>query len=115
MIQPLSRHLNKSTLSYLCIEMSLDPYDNLLTHNIKLEGKHKTVGLDLKVCPQRQLPLLQQCIKGTPSARIPKWRSTLKFSYIHSINDIPITSIPQIETTIKTLHKVHKLTLHMLQ
>ena len=100
-------HINSIISSYTptMIEMSLDPYDNLLTHQIKLEGKHKTAGLDITTCPQRQLPLLQKCIKGTPSARIPKWRSTLKFSYIHSINDTPITSTQQIETIIRSLRK----------
>ena len=72
-----------------------------LTHEIKLDGKHETLGLNLITCPQRNLPKLQLCIKGTPSARIPKWRSTIKHSYIHSINHQRITSVNQVVNLIK--------------
>ena len=86
-----------STYTPTMVEMSLDPHENLINHEIKVNGNQKTLGLDLVKCPIRQLPKLQKCIKGTPSAKISKWRSTLKYIYIYSINNTKMTFIPQIK------------------
>ena len=78
------------------IEMSNNPYDNELQHNIIINGKHKTLGLIIKMCPIRQLPKLTRCLPGTPSARIPKWRSTLCNSYILTMNGKPVQTTDDI-------------------
>lgn len=93
--------------------MSTNPYDNELEHIVTLDGNHKTLGFVLEKCPIRQLPQLQRCLPGTPSARIPKWRSTLKHSYIPSINDTPINNIREFEDIIKTLRKQKKHKVHV--
>lgn len=95
-----------STYTPTMVEMSTNPYENELHHHITLNGKHPTLGLQLEMCPQRNLPKLTQCQKGTPSAKLPKWRSTLRHSYITHINNKPITTIEEVRTTIKDLRKL---------
>ena len=54
------------------------------------------------MCPQRNLPRLKQCMKGTPAARISRWRSTLRNGYIFSVNN---TTVSTVEDATKEIEK----------
>ena len=73
------------------------------THVVKLKGSHPSLGL---VCDDttyfNQIVLLH-CQKGTPAARIKKWRSTLRKSIVYKINDTIITSKNELHQAISTL------------
>ena len=113
-----------SNYSPTMLKMSTNPYENELTHTVQINGKHPTLGLELDICPTRQLPKLTQCCRGTPSAKIPKWRSTIWHSYVIYINDFPVTTINDIITKVKELRNnkaistniafstIHKMALH---
>ena len=44
---------------------------------------------------------MNDCKKSTPCARLPRWRSELRGSYITSFNDQPISTIAQFQTCIQ--------------
>ena len=103
---PSSERVSTATIGELLhpfnITLSPDPYDNILTRVISTSSDHPTRGLKLKMCPKRNLPIIVECEKGTPAAKISKWRSTLKGSYLLAINDIQVSSITDVENAFRT-------------
>ena len=87
---------------------STDPYDNILKHTIDTWGTHATVGLSLHTCPIRHRPQLKHIYPGTPAARLPKWRSTLRNAYVTKVNDISVTTTEQIITAISNARANHQ-------
>lgn len=61
---------------------SHDPFDHLLHIQIPVIGDHATLGLVLMLCPHRQRLQLKDMAQGTPGSHPPKWRSTLRHSYL---------------------------------
>ena len=48
---------------------------------------------------------LKQCLPGTPSARLPKWRSELKNSIILKVNGEEVKDVKTVEKIIKKCRK----------
>ena len=104
-----TQDVNKASISNLNtnieppyqICLSPDPIDNILQTEIMTKGSHATLGLELKHNEKlgNRLQLIQ-CLKSTPSARIPKWRSTLRNSFLVAINDIHVTSEGDVKEII---------------
>ena len=82
------------------VTLSSDPIDNTFNIPIQLSGKHATLGLYVKMNQKMNRVQLSHCIPGTPAAKIPKWRSMLRNSYVTKYNDIPIVSISHLESVI---------------
>ena len=91
------------------IELSNDPYDNQVDITIPYRKcAHPTLGLELELCPYRNLPCLKNCAKGTPAARITRWRSVLRNGYVLSINGTPVSTVEDICTSITKTQDLHK-------
>ena len=69
---------------------------------LKIKGKHNTLGLIVDDKSYANSVILKHCQKGTPSARIPKWRSTLRDATIHSVNDTLIHTTTDLSNVIRT-------------
>ena len=85
------------------ISLSPSPFDNQTHRILYVFGSDSLLGMELIHCPQFGLPKLTSCKKGTPSARIPRWRSELRNAFVTSVNDSPT---PTIDSIAKALHSV---------
>ena len=87
------------------INLSHDPYDNHTsrTVHIKASDDDKHYGLNIILCPNRNIPKLIDCKPGTSSIRIPKWRSELRQAYITHINGEHINSMNDIDKIFKRI------------
>ena len=68
--------------------------------SIAVKGKHKTLGLVVDDQSYINCITLLHCQKGTPSARIPKWRSTLRKAKILSVDGNPISTKKDLEKVV---------------
>ena len=92
--------------------LSSDPFDNLISIDMKTNGQHPTLGLDLKIHQEfGNRVQLKQCLHSTPAAKIPKWRSHLRNSFLHSIEGITCTTIDQVKSEIKKVRRKGKDTI----
>ena len=89
------------------MHLSTNPYDNHTSRDvyIKPTDKHPTLGMKIVMCQERNLPKLVDCIKGSSSIRIQRWKRELKNGYITSINDIEVTTIQDIIDKIAQAQK----------
>ena len=71
---------------------------NITTVTIKREGIHPTLGLQLE--NDDAGPRILHCIKGTPSARVPRWKSILKNATLHAINGVLVNNNSNISDII---------------
>lgn len=72
------------------IWLSTDPFNHKLKLAVEVKGTHPTLGLSVKQCPITHRVQLVDMAPGTPGARLPRWRSTIKRSIILSIDGEPI-------------------------
>ena len=100
-IAKMDAQMNLSLEAPYHIEFSSDPYDFKTHRDVEIKGSHPTLGLKINQCPKRNLPQLQLCCASTPAAKLHNWRSELKHSYILQVNDIPVTTINDIENIIQ--------------
>ena len=77
-------------------DIEMDWHRPILTTTIQIQntGIHPTRGFQLK--QDEYGPLVTQCLRGTPAAKIPNWRHTIKGSTIHSINDQLIKNVDDV-------------------
>ena len=81
------------------LHLSSDIFDYRTHRNIDIRPNDKDplLGMQLEQCTDRQLPQLLECLRGSSSIRIPRWRSELRHSYVTHVNDIPIHTIDDIK------------------
>ena len=82
------------------IHLSNDMFDNHSTCTIETWGNNKCLGLSIYNSSTHNIPRLAECLCGTPAARIPKWHSQLRHSFITAVNNIPTTTIDEIQSII---------------
>jgi len=100
---PVVRQINSPHPEYDSIVMSTNPYGPAITVQCKLKGNHDTLGMEIdETSIQGRLTLLN-CSKGTPTARIPKWRSQLRGAQLVAINEVKVKSIADVVRTIRSL------------
>ena len=92
------------------IALSHDPYDNHTsrTINIKATDDDTFYGLNIVLCPKRNIPKLIDCKPGTSSIRIPKWRSELRNAYITHINGQHTNTMADIKTIFNRIRTEHQ-------
>ena len=80
--------------------LSCDPYGPTTTVSINVTGVHPTLGLqiDSNTTPGRLV--LLNCLKGTPSAKIKRWRSNLRNGNILEIDGEIVSTIKKMEDII---------------
>ena len=81
--------------------LSCDPFGPTLTMPCRVTGVHPLLGLQLDDTNMNGRFILRHCEKGTPSAKIRKWRSTLRNSNLVRINDIPVSSKQDVQNMIE--------------
>ena len=91
------------------IHLSSDPYDNVMTRELMNKDTHPHRGLVLEQCPLRNLPKIVDCLPGTPAATLPKWRSTLRGSYLLTMDGVPVFNISDVRSYFVKLQDVDKI------
>ena len=84
----------------MSIELSGNPFGPSFVESIPITGTHITAGLEVQFDPIRGCLCLLSCTPGTPAARISRWRSRLRFAYILSVNDVPVSTITDLVSAI---------------
>jgi hypothetical protein len=69
-----------------------DPFQNKLNIQVQIKGDHPSLGFILHPTQHTHRMQLTDIMKGTPTSKIPKWRSTLKRAILLSFNGKPIIS-----------------------
>jgi dUTP pyrophosphatase len=64
------------------IYLSQDPFDKTLEVEIQVKGDHPSLGMQCIMCPHRNRLQIQDMAISTPASRIPKWRSTIRNTYL---------------------------------
>ena len=93
------------------IWLSDDPYDNRLTITIDVKGSHPTLGMQLVANSNETLQLADMS-PSTPAAKVAKWRSTLRWSTLLSIDGKPIHTTADVEAAIATARQEKKFKVH---
>ena len=84
------------------IQLSTDPYDNLLTRVIKTRHNDPYEGFNLQQCAKRNLPYIKTIRPGTAAAKLPQWRRTLRNAYVHQIGPHKVYTVKQCQGIFKT-------------
>ena len=104
--------LNDLHLSYrqpYDIQFSSCPLDNQTFRQIPLFGSDTKLGFDIRMCSKYGMPIVNDCKKSTPCARLPRWRSELRGAFITSVNGKPVATITEFETEVAAARKSAKL------
>ena len=88
--------------------LSSSPLGPTITIETKLQGIHPTLGLILDDRNTLGRLTLLECEKGTPSAKIKKWRSKLRYSNLIEVNGKPVKAISEVEEEISQSRKEQK-------
>jgi hypothetical protein len=85
------------------VEFSLDPFGPSFRETVDITGTpHPTTGFVLHDDPDRHRPRITDCTPGTKAARIPRWRSRLRFGYVLAIDG------QSVNTTTDVIHAIAK-------
>ena len=90
------------------IYLSCDPFGPTTTVTVKLSGVHPTLGFQLDTTKATDRLTLLNCTKGTPSAKLKRWRSTIRNGHLISINDESVTTMHHVEQIIATARQQMK-------
>jgi hypothetical protein len=82
------------------IWLSQDPFHHHLILNIAVKGQHPFLGLHLKQSPHAGRLQLQDIKKGTPAAKLPRWRSTIKRALLLKINNQVVHTTDDVKQSI---------------
>ena len=94
---------NFNTLNGATLDMVFKKPVNTTTFTIQRTGNHPTLGLELK--NDDRGPIIIHCKRGTPAAKITKWRQFLKGAVLYSVNDQEVHNDINIKNIIKTAPK----------
>ena len=72
-----------------------------LTVTSKVRGNDPLLGLELDEQTSENRLILLNCRAGTPTAKIPRWRSQLRGAYLRSIDGTPVATIEEAIAVIK--------------
>ena len=90
------------------ISLGTDPFDDYVDIDIGTKGNHTTLGLEfedkLELGNRMQL---MNCATSTPAARIPRWRSTLRYSFPISVGNKPVRTLTDIKIAVKQARNNH--------
>jgi hypothetical protein len=85
------------------MDISLNIFEPAVSETLPLQGTHDTLGLITEQHPEyEETVVFKQCHPGTVSHKtIRRWKSRLKGSIIHMIDDITITDTTQLKRIIR--------------
>ena len=93
------------------VSLSMDPIDNTVIIDVPTTGNDPLLGFSLVKNKKADWVQFKHCVPGTPAMRIPKWRSTLRNSYITSANGVPLISIEELKAIVQTARILGSLTI----
>ena len=83
------------------IYMSSDPFEDFIEVLIDTKDHHPSMGLVFTTnTSMGYRSQLQECLKSTPAARIPKWRSTLRGSFPTEIYAQKIATLQDVDKAV---------------
>ena len=88
--------------TYENIYLSCDPFGPTTTVTVKLSGVHPTLRFQLDMIEATDRLTLLNCTKGTPSAKLKRWCSTIRNGHLISINNESVTTMQHVEQIIAT-------------
>ena len=100
--EPMPTHAAAARLEYPfdsahpALAMSDDPLALSFIETLPTTGNDVTAGLVLEAEPETGRIVLKDCRKGTPSARIPRWRSRLRHAYLLELDGTKVNSIEDV-------------------
>ena len=94
-----------TTLVGATIDMVFNKPVNTTTVQIRRIGDHPTLGLELK--NDDKGPIITHCKRGTPAAKISKWRQILKGAILYSVDNFEIYNDVDIKKIIKKSTNSH--------
>jgi len=83
--------------------LSKDPYGPTTVIECRIKGNDELLGMELDDKSMLERMILIHCKKGTPMARIPKWRSQLRGAMLVHINETKVKTIKDVIRTIRNL------------
>jgi hypothetical protein len=94
-------HGYSDKLQHYQVDLSSDPYNNVMTIDIDRRGKHKNFGLTLNDCDKRDNTVkITTCLPGSAARRVLKWTTTLKGSDLLQVNNTKVTNASEAERLI---------------
>ncbi len=85
--------------------LSTNPFFKTLQIDIPLTGSHATAGMKLDNTLHSGRLQLMDMIKGTPGAKLPRWRSTLKRSILLTMDNKRVTKLADVHDVITKLRQ----------
>ena len=83
--------------------LSNNPYGPSLTVTTRIRGNHETLGFELDDQTMSNRLILLNCKKGTPAARVPKWRSQLRGAMLVAVNQKKVQTMEEVVRTLDEL------------
>jgi hypothetical protein len=93
------------------IWFSLDPFRKRLPIILPTKGEHPTLRMILQPTKDNHRVQLVDMDKGTPGSRLTKWRSTIKWGILLSVDKMPTATIKDATAAIQQAHKQGKHTI----
>ena len=97
----------------MSIELSGDPLGPCFDESIPIGGLHVLAGLHITYDDARGQLQLLSIEKGTPAARIPRWRTRLRHAYILGINNVDIATTADLTQAISVLRSNGDITCNL--
>ena len=93
--------------------LSPHPFGPAITVDCMVKGDHPCLGLELDTETQEGRMLLLGCTKGTPAAKITRWRSTLRGAILQKIGTDTVSNIDDVTQAVEQLKqtRIKKTTL----
>ena len=71
-------------------------------------GSERDLGFNTFQDPEKKIVQITACCKNTSASKIPRWRSTVRFKYIRSIDNKPMQSKEDFIETVKEIQESGK-------
>ena len=85
--------------------LSTDPFQNRLKIQLDLKGDHDTLGLICQPTLHTHRLQLMDMKHGTPGAKLPRWRSTLRRAILLTVNNTPVPTADALKAIIVAARK----------
>jgi hypothetical protein len=95
------------------IWLSQDPFQSRISIQLDVKGDHDTLRLKCTATPHGKLQLLDMA-PGTPAVKLPRWRSTLKCALLLTVDNKPVSSLAELQTTIAEARSKQLLELNLV-
>jgi hypothetical protein len=82
------------------LKSSTNPFGPSFPETITVSGIHPTLGLDIRHDVDRQRCQLVAMTPGTPSHRLPQWKSLLRHAFLLYVDSTAVYTISDVQQEI---------------